>query len=75
MIAGRGCELIYLQLYLPDFNPIEEAFSKIKNILRRIEAQTRDALVGALSEAISAVTARERVLRAAGDVRGGVSGL
>ena len=42
-----------------DFNPIEEAFSKIKGILGRIEARTREVLVGALGEAISAVTARD----------------
>jgi transposase len=59
LIEERGCELIYLPPYSPDFNPIEEAFSKIKGILRRIEAQTREVLVGALGEAISAVTARD----------------
>ncbi len=60
LIEGRGCELIYLPpYYAPDFNPIEEAFSKIKGILRRIEARTREVLVGALGEAISAVTARD----------------
>jgi transposase len=59
LIEGRGCELIYLPPYSPDFNPIEEAFSKIKGILRRIEARTREVLVGALGEAISAVTARD----------------
>ena len=34
LIEARGCEL----LYLPDFNPIEEAFSKIKGILCKAEA-------------------------------------
>jgi transposase len=29
LIEGRGCELLYLPSYSPDFNPIEEAFSKI----------------------------------------------
>ena len=29
LIDGRGCELLYLPAYSPDFNPIEEAFSKI----------------------------------------------
>jgi transposase len=59
LIEGRGCELIYLPPYSPDFNPIEEVFSKIKGILRRIETRTREVLVGALDEAISAVTARD----------------
>ncbi len=30
LIEGRGCELLYLPSYSPDFNPIEEAFSKIQ---------------------------------------------
>ena len=34
LIEGKGCELIYLPPYSPDFNPIEGAFSKLKNYLR-----------------------------------------
>ena len=33
LIEGRGCELLYLPPYSPDYNLIEEAFSKIKNLL------------------------------------------
>jgi transposase len=36
LIETRRCEHIYLPLYSPDLNPIEEAFSKIKHILRKI---------------------------------------
>ena len=47
-------------LLKPDFNPFEEAFSKIKRILRNnIESRTREALIEALGKAISAVTAKE----------------
>ena len=35
LIEARGCQLLYLPSYSPDYNPIEEAFSKIKEILRR----------------------------------------
>ena len=56
LVEGAGCELLYLPPYSPDLNPIEEAFSKIKGILRRVEARTRDALVEALGPAISSVT-------------------
>ncbi len=45
LIEGRGCELIYLPPYSPDFNPIEEAFSKIKGLLRKAEARSREALI------------------------------
>jgi transposase len=34
LIEVRGCELMYLPPYSPDLNPIEEAFSKIKALLR-----------------------------------------
>jgi transposase len=59
LIEERGCELIYLPAYSPDFNPIEEAFAKIKGILRRVGARTKGALVEALGEALSAVSAQD----------------
>jgi transposase len=59
LIEGRGCELLYLPGYSPDYNPIEEAFSKIKQILRRACARTREALLEALGEALSAVSFRD----------------
>jgi transposase len=59
LIEGRGCELLYLPSYSPGFNPIEEAFSKIKGLLRKGEARTREALVEAIGAAISAVTSTD----------------
>ena len=59
LIEGRGCELLYLPGYSPDYNPIEEAFSKIKQILRRACARSREALLEALGEALSAVSFRD----------------
>ncbi len=59
LIEGRGCELLYLPPYSPDFNPIEEAFSKIKGILRKSEARTRKGLIEAMGAALSAVSARD----------------
>jgi transposase len=59
IIEGRGCELLYLPPYSPDFNPIEQAFSKVKGILRRAEARTRRSLIEAMGWALSAVTARD----------------
>ncbi len=57
LIEARGCELLYLPPYSPDFNPIEEAFAKIKGLLRNAQARSREALVEALGRAISAVSA------------------
>jgi transposase len=59
LIEERGCELLYLPGYSPDYNPIEEAFSKIKEILRRACARTREALLEALGEALSTVSLRD----------------
>jgi transposase len=59
LINQRGCQLLYLPPYSPDFNPIEEAFSKIKGALRKAGARTREALIEALGVAISAVTTRD----------------
>jgi transposase len=59
LIEARGCELIYLPPYSPDFNPIEEAFSKVKGLLRRAEARTREALLEAMGRALDAVSASD----------------
>ncbi len=59
LIEGRGCEVLFLPAYSPDFSPIEEAFSKIKGLLRRAEARTREALVEAIGRALDAVSERD----------------
>jgi transposase len=59
LIEGRGCELLYLPSYSPDLNPIEEAFAKIKNLLRRAAARTKEALIEAIGAALSAVSAED----------------
>ena len=59
LIEERGCELIYLPAYSPDLNPIEEAFSKIKGMLRRAGARTKEALLEVLGAALSAVSAQD----------------
>ena len=59
LIEQRGCELIYLPSYSPDFNPIEEALSKIKHILRKIGARTKELLVEAMGCALAAVSSQD----------------
>ena len=59
LIEKRGCELLYLPPYSPDFNPIEEAFSKIKGLMRKAEARSREALLEAMGKAISALSAED----------------
>jgi transposase len=55
-IEARGAELVFVPSYSPDLNPIEQAFSKIKNILRKLGARTHEALLEAMEEALSAIT-------------------
>lgn len=59
LIEGVGCELLYLPAYSPDFNPIEQAFSKLKASLRRAGARTFGALVEAMGWALDSITARD----------------
>jgi transposase len=59
LVEGRGCELLYLPPYSPDFSPIEEAFSKVKGLLRKAAARTREALIEARGIAISAVSSMD----------------
>ena len=59
LIQGRGCGLLYLPPYSPDFNPIEEASAKVKTLLGKARARTREALVEALGAALDSVTVRD----------------
>jgi transposase len=56
LIEERGVSVVLLPPYSPDFNPIEEAFSKIKHSLRKAKARTLDALFEATHRALAAVS-------------------
>jgi transposase len=55
-IEARGCALLFLPPYSPDCTPIEQAFSKIKAILRGLGARTKEALWDAMRVAVEAIT-------------------
>jgi transposase len=55
-LAAHGCDLLYLPPYSPDFTPIEQAFSKVKAILRGLGARTQETLQEAVRLAIAAIT-------------------
>jgi transposase len=59
LVEARGCELLYLPFYSPDLNPIEEAFSKIKGILRKAQARSREALIETMARALATITCRD----------------
>jgi transposase len=56
LIAAAGCQLLFLPRYSPDCNPIELAFAKIKQVLRRAEARSFETLVAAAGSALAAIT-------------------
>jgi transposase len=58
-IEAAGATLLYLPPYSPDFNPIEMAFSKLKALLRKAAARTKDDLWNAIASAIDAFTPTE----------------
>ncbi len=59
LIQSVGAKLIYLPPYSPDFSPIENCWSKIKGILRKIGARTYPDLLTALETAFLSVTEKD----------------
>jgi transposase len=56
LIEAAGCRLRLLPPYSPDFNPIEQAWSKLKALLRGIGARTTEALNAALTAVLDRIT-------------------
>lgn len=56
LIHAKGAEVLFLPAYSPDLSPIENAFSKIKQALRVARAQTGDALIEAIDQALQSIT-------------------
>lgn len=59
LIQAKGCQLLFLPSYSPDFSPIEETFSKLKAYLRRVGARTRERLQEAIGSALLTVSAQD----------------
>jgi transposase len=58
-VEARGCRLLFLPAYSPDFSPIEEAFSKLKSLLRQKQARTREDLREAIAAALTLITEQD----------------
>lgn len=58
-VRRAGARLIWLPPYSPDYNPIEQLWSKTKAHLRRAAARTQDAVYAALGDALESVTIRD----------------
>ena len=59
LIARAGAQVLFLPAYSPDLNPIEKMWSKVKALLRRMEARTPAELVRAIGRALAQVTAQD----------------
>ena len=58
-IEAAGAQLLFLPPYSPDFNPIENAFSKLKALLRKAAARTVDELWTVIGQSLDAFTTPE----------------
>jgi transposase len=56
LIQSRGAQVLYLPPYSPDFNPIEQAWSKLKQRLRAAKTRRLGNLESAVAQAIAAIT-------------------
>jgi transposase len=56
VFRGLGVEVKLLPAYSPDFNPIEKAWSKLKEAVRRARPRTADELIAAVGTALRAIT-------------------
>ena len=59
MIEAAGAKLLYLPPYSPDFNPIEQAFAKLKALLRKAAERTVDGLWRAIGRIVDLFTHAE----------------
>jgi transposase len=56
LVGAAGCEVVRLPPYSPDLNPIENAISKVKAMLRKLAKRTVPELFDAIDEALASVT-------------------
>jgi transposase len=55
-IQAAGCHLVFLPTYSPDLNPIEQAFAKTKQALRRVGARSFETIAAAVGETLPTIT-------------------
>ncbi len=58
-IAAVGAGILYLPPYSPDLNPIEQMFAKLKALLRKAAARSRDALWDTIGQLLTAISPAE----------------
>lgn len=59
LLRAKGCDLFFLPPYSPDLNPIEMAFSKLKNLVRKAAARTYQGLGNQVGRVCDLFTSQE----------------
>jgi transposase len=58
-IRDRGADVLFTPPYSPEFNPIEKAWAKLKDLLRKSETRTREAFDNAVAAALPQITTED----------------
>jgi len=61
LIQQIGAAVLFLPAYSPDLNPIEKMWSKLKEILRSVEARSKPSLIEAIASALEAITVQDAI--------------
>ena len=55
-IRATGADVLFLPPYSPEYNPIEKAWAKLKEMLRRLDTRSRDNFDAAVAYSMAAIT-------------------
>ena len=61
LVEQLGATVLFLPAYSPDLNPIEKMWSKLKEILRSVEARSKPTLIEAIASALEAITVQDAI--------------
>jgi transposase len=61
LIQQLGATVLFLPAYSPDLNPIEKMWSKLKEILRSVEARSKPTLIEAIASALEPITVQDAI--------------
>jgi len=61
LIQQIGAAVLFLPAYSPDLNPTEKMWSKLKEILRSVEARSKPTLIEAIASALEAITVQDAI--------------
>jgi len=59
ILRAVGARLFLLPKYSPDLNPIEQVFAKLKHLLRKAQARTREAVCATIGQLLDSYTPQE----------------